>query len=212
VERKALKFEIKKDDIAGRVFSGYASTFDVDLGGDIITPGAFKKTIDGRQDKIKVLWQHNEPIGKSMRLYEDSIGLFVEGKVSKTRLGDEAIELMRDRVIDQMSIGFSIPAGKSEMSDEGLRIIREVKLFEFSPVTFPMNENAIITSVKNMKDAIALGKIEQKDLNELSELLTDIKTLLRTEPSKNTQPQDQPSELEMLSKALDTFGAFANNN
>ena len=211
MERKALKFEIKKDDIAGRVFSGYASTFDVDLGGDIITPGAFKKTIDGRQDKIKVLWQHNEPIGKSMRLYEDSIGLFVEGKVSKTRLGDEAIELMRDRVIDQMSIGFSIPAGKSEMSDEGLRIIREVKLFEFSPVTFPMNENAIITSVKNMKDAIALGQIEQKDLNELSELLTDIKTLLSTEPPKSTQPQNQPSEIEMLSKALDNFGASANN-
>jgi HK97 family phage prohead protease len=211
VERKALKFEIKKDDIAGRVFSGYASTFDVDLGGDIITQGAFKKTIEGRQQAVKILWQHNEPIGKSMRLYEDSIGLFVEGKVSKTRLGDEAIELMRDRVVDQMSIGFSIPAGKSEMSEEGLRIIREVKLYEFSPVTFPMNENAIITSVKNMKDAIALGKVEQKDLKELSELLTDIKTLLSTEPPKSTQPLNQPSELEMLAKALDNFGATANN-
>lgn len=205
MERKALNFEIKKDDIAGRVFAGYASTFDVDLGGDIITAGAFKKTIEGRQQSIKVLWQHNEPIGKSMRLYEDNIGLFVEGKVSKTRLGDEAIELMRDGVVDQMSIGFSVPAGKSEMSDDGLRVIREVKLFEFSPVTFPMNENAIITSVKSMRDAIALGKIEQKDLNELSELLTDIKTLLRTEPPKNTQPQSQPSELEMLSKALENF-------
>tara|TARA_R110002126_G_scaffold206683_1_gene353805 strand:- start:1010 stop:1651 length:642 start_codon:yes stop_codon:yes gene_type:complete len=212
VERKALKFEIKDNDLAGRVFSGYASTFDVDLGGDIITPGAFKKTIDGRQDKIKVLWQHNEPIGKSMRLYEDSIGLFVEGKVSKTRLGDEAIELMRDRVVDQMSIGFTIPAGKSEMSDDGLRIIREVKLFEFSPVTFPMNENAIITSVKSMKEAIAMGQIDQKDLNELSELLTDIKTLLITEPLQDTQPLEQPSELEMLAKALDNFGAYANNN
>ena len=186
MERKALKFEIKDNDLAGRVFSGYASTFDVDLGGDIITPGAFKKTIDGRQDKIKVLWQHNEPIGKSIRLYEDSIGLFVEGKVSKTR--------------------------KSEMSDDGLRIIREVKLFEFSPVTFPMNENAIITSVKSMKEAIAMGQIDQKDLNELSELLTDIKTLLITEPLQDTQPLEQPSELEMLAKALDNFGAYANNN
>lgn len=211
MERKALKFEIKKDDIAGRVFSGYASTFDVDLGGDIITQGAFKKTIEGRQQAVKILWQHNEPIGKSMRLYEDSIGLFVEGKVSKTRLGDEALELMRDRVVDQMSIGFSIPAGKSEMSEEGLRIIREVKLYEFSPVTFPMNENAIITSVKNMKDALALGKVEQKDLKELSELLTDIKTLLSTEPLKGTQPLDQPSELDVLMKALDNFGATANN-
>ena len=210
MERKAVHFEIKKDDIAGRVFSGYASTFDVDLGGDIITPGAFKKTIEGRQDKIKVLWQHSEPIGRSMRLYEDSIGLFVEGKVSKTRLGDEAIELMRDKVVNQMSIGFTIPAGKSEMSDDGLRIIREVKLFEFSPVTFPMNENAIITSVKSMKEAIASGQIEQKDLKELSEILTDIKTLLSTEPSKDTQPLAQPSELEALSKALDDFGAIAN--
>ena len=210
MERKSVHFEIKKDDIAGRVFSGYASTFDVDLGGDIITPGAFKKTIEGRQDKIKVLWQHKEAIGRSMRLYEDSIGLFVEGKVSKTRLGDEAIELMRDKVVNQMSIGFTIPAGKSEMSDDGLRIIREVKLFEFSPVTFPMNENAIITSVKSMKEAIALGQIEQKDLKELSEILTDIKTLLNTEPPKNTQPLAQPSELEMLSKALDDFGNIAN--
>jgi len=211
VERKSLQFDIKKDDIAGRMFSGYASTFDVDLGGDIIVPGAFKKTIEGRQQSVKVLYQHNEPIGRSMRLYEDTIGLFVEGKVSKTRLGDEALELMRDRVIDQMSIGFSVPAGKSEMSDDGLRIIREIKLYEFSPVTFPMNENAIITSVKSMKDAIKLGKFDGQDLKELSEILTDIKTLLSTEPSKNTQPQDQPSELEMLSKALDNFGAIAIN-
>ena len=212
MERKAVHFEIKKDDIAGRVFAGYASTFDVDLGGDIITPGAFKKTIEGRQQAIKVLWQHNEPIGKSMRLYEDSIGLFVEGKVSKTRLGDEAIELMRDGVVDQMSIGFSVPAGKSEMSDDGLRVIREVKLYEFSAVTFPMNENAIITSVKNMKDAIALGNINDGDLKELSEILTDIKTLLSTEPPENTQPQLQPSEIDMLMKALDNFGALANTN
>ena len=212
MERKSVDFEIKKDDIAGRVFSGYASTFDVDLGGDIIVPGAFKKTIEGRQDKIKILWQHQDPIGKSMRLYEDSIGLFVEGKVSKTRLGDEAIELMRDKVVNQMSIGFSIPAGKSEMSDDGIRIIREVKLFEFSPVTFPMNENAIITSVKSMKDAIKQGKIEETDLKELSELLTDIKTLLATEPLKDTQPSEQPSELEALAKALDNFGAIANKH
>jgi len=65
--------------------------------------------------------------------------------------------------------------------------------------------------VKNMKDAIELGKFDGNDLKELSEILTDIKTLLGTEPSKNTQPQYQPSELELLSKALDNFGAIAIN-
>ena len=57
-----------------------------------------------------------------------------------------------------------------------------------------------------------MGQIDQKDLNELSELLTDIKTLLITEPLQDTQPLEQPSELEMLAKALDNFGAYANNN
>ena len=203
---------MERKSISKGIFSGYASTFDVDLGGDLITPGAFKKTIEGRQKSVKVLWEHKETIGKSLRLYEDSVGLFVEGQIINTTQGSDAIKLIENDVVNQISIGFSIPAGKSEMSDDGLRIIREVKLFEFSPVTFPMNENAIITSVKNMKDAIAMGQIDQKDLNELSELLTDIKTLLITEPLQDTQPLEQPSELEMLAKALDNFGAYANNN
>jgi len=57
-----------------------------------------------------------------------------------------------------------------------------------------------------------LGNINDGDLKELSEILTDIKTLLSTEPPENTQPQLQPSEIDMLMKALDNFGALANTN
>ena len=114
--RKSFPFEVKVV-MEKMEFEGYASTFgNVDKVGDIVEKGAFKRTLDQRFPKglVKVLWQHNEPIGRPVKMYEDGKGLYVEAKISKTRLGDEALELMRDGVIDQMSIGYSVPQGKSD--------------------------------------------------------------------------------------------------
>lgn len=205
MEYKALQF--KSDDVneSSRTFAGYASTWDEDLGGDIITKGAFNKTME-RKDRIKVLWQHNEPIGKSMDMRTDSKGLFVEGKISKTRLGDEAIELMKDGVIDQMSIGFSIPHGKSEHDSEGRRLIHEVKLYEYSLVTFPMNEKAIITSVKSVSDAIRSGAYDASEIKELSEALAELNALLKAEPQASTHAGQQPQNFDAIKTALKSFG------
>jgi HK97 family phage prohead protease len=145
---KNLEFEYKANS-EKRQFEGYASTWDKDLGGDIILPNAFKKTIMERfpRNKIKILWQHNEPIGLPTHMEEDSKGLYVIGKISKTRLGDEALELMKDGVVDQMSIGYDVV--QDEMAeDQSTRYLKELVLYEFSPVTFPMNPQADITSVK----------------------------------------------------------------
>jgi len=148
MDHKSVAF--KADDIEGRMFSGYASTWDRDQGGDIIMPGAFNKSLADRGERVKVLWQHGEPIGKPKMMREDEKGLYVEAQISKTRLGDEALELMRDGVIDQMSIGYSVGPGGAEFNGDGDRIIKELKLYEFSAVTFPMNEAAVITSVKSL--------------------------------------------------------------
>ena len=161
-------FIIKQDqvNVEERTFEGYAATFDKDLVDDIIHPGAFTKSIQESfpVGKIKILWQHYEPLGMPIEMYEDTYGLFVKGKVSKTRLGDEALELMKDGVVSSMSIGFNIPYGKSEIGEDGVRHIREVILKEFSPVTFPANEAAIITGVKAIEDALDSGvKVDNPD-------------------------------------------------
>ena len=132
-------------DIDARTFEGYASTWDKDLVGDIIMPGAFTKSINEAfpAKRIKVLWNHGEPIGMPIEMREDERGLFVKGKISKTARGDEVLELIRDSLVDTMSIGFTIPAGKSELSGD-VRIIREVRLMEFSPVTFAVPARAHI--------------------------------------------------------------------
>lgn len=145
---KNLEFEYKAN-AEKREFEGYASTWDLDLGNDQIVKGAFQKSIRERfpRNKVKILWQHNEPIGLPSYMEEDSKGLFVRGKISKTRLGDEALELMKDGVVDQMSIGYDVV--KDEISEDGrVRFLKELVLYEFSPVTFPMNPQADIVSVK----------------------------------------------------------------
>jgi uncharacterized protein len=149
---KSLGFEYKAN-ANKREFEGYASTWDKDLGNDQILAGAFKKTIQERflehpkKSGVKILWQHNDPLGLPTHMEEDSKGLYVVGKISKTRLGDEALELMNDGVIDQMSIGYDVV--KDDFSEDGqTRYLKELVLYEFSPVTFPMNPAADIVSVK----------------------------------------------------------------
>src|ERR1700752_875622 len=106
-ETKNLPFEVKTN-VDQRIFEGYASTWDKDLVNDQIIQGAFAKTIKERKDKIKVLWQHGAPLGKPLEMVEDSKGLYVKAYVSKTQLGDEALEYMRDGVVDEMSIGYKV--------------------------------------------------------------------------------------------------------
>ena len=209
MEYKSVNF--KAEDVEGRVFRGYAATWDKDQGGDIIVPGAFAKTLSERGSRVKVLWQHSEPVGRPQTMSEDERGLYVEGKISKTRLGDEALELMRDGVIDQMSIGYSVPAGKSEYDDDQkARMIKELKLYEFSLVTFPMNENAIITGVKSIRDAVRMGRaLDDEHQAELAEVLAELKALLKTEPPKGTQGEQQPPELAALKAAFANFGRVA---
>ena len=151
MEYKAVEFKADDVDANERIISGYASTYDLDQGGDIITRGAFAKTLETQFKRVKVLWQHNSamPIGRPMSMEEDERGLFVRSYIAKTRQGDEALELAREGIIDSMSIGYIV--NESEYKDDGVRVISELSLMEYSLVTWPMNEAAVITGVKSLE-------------------------------------------------------------
>ena len=199
-------------DIDARTFEGYASTWDKDLVGDIIMPGAFTKSINEAfpAKRIKVLWNHGEPIGMPIEMREDERGLFVKGKISKTARGDEVLELMRDSVVDTMSIGFTIPAGKSELSGD-VRIIREVRLIEFSPVTFAANPMAAITDVKRLGEMLRAQELSDQDKKYLASFVADIQALVKAEP-QSTQPASKPLELGELHALFKNFGESLGEN
>lgn len=214
MEFKNVQMKSGTIDMSSRTFEGYASTWNEDQTGDIIHQGAFKKSImEGLPaNRIKVLWQHDQPLGMPMEMSENEHGLYVKAKVSRTRLGDEALELMRDGVVDRMSIGFSIPTNKSFYDEDGRRNITEVKLMEFSPVTFPANESAVITSVKSLNEQLLIAKskgLVVKDSAELEKMFTELKALLSiNEPSKGTHKEVEPLVME-CKDILSNLGDFA---
>ena len=160
-------------------FEGYASVFEnTDLGNDVIKTGAFTKSIKERTHKgIKLLYQHKSdmPIGVFDEIKEDSHGLHVKGRLAlKTAAGRDAYELLKMGALDAMSIGFR--ANPEEISYDKRsqkRTIGEVDLLEISLVTFPMNPQAVVRSVKadeitirewenGLRDAFTLSRSEAK--------------------------------------------------
>lgn len=149
-KRFGAKLAIKSLDGEGR-FAGYASVFDiVDSQKDIILRRAFMRTLSGRSAEIKLLWQHrqDEPIGVFDRIFEDARGLYVEGRlllnVARAR---EAYSLLKEGAVSGLSIGYS-PVKFATDARTGVRKLADVDLWEISLVTFPANEAAGVTVVK----------------------------------------------------------------
>lgn len=159
---KAVKFETKA--ISDDIFEGYASFFNnIDAYDDIIEKGAFRKTISENRSRIKVLWQHdaNEPIGLPIDMTEDDNGLYVKAKISMTDTGKKAMTLIKDGVITEMSIGYDVVKDDYKMlGTKRVRLLKEVKLWEFSPVTFAANEKAKIMKMRGLLESVKADKMD----------------------------------------------------
>ena len=144
--------ELKDIDENLGVVSGYGSIFgNLDSDNDIIEKGAYKRTIKNNGKRVKYIYNHqiDKPIGKMKELYEDEKGLGFVAEVPKTTFGKEVLELMKYGVIDENSVG--IMPIKKDTDDDGIRRIKEVKLYEISAVTLAANDQAKILEVKASK-------------------------------------------------------------
>jgi uncharacterized protein len=151
MERKRFSLKIKSVDETG-VFTGLCASYNtVDLGGGSIVPGSMTRTLAaGKQ--FPLLWQHqaDNPIGTA-KVTDSPQGLQVEGRLLLD-LDDakKAHVLLLAGVIKGLSIGFKYLQSKM---DGDVRLLTEIRLWEISVVTFPMNENATISSVKSLSVA-----------------------------------------------------------
>ncbi|WP_249549120.1 HK97 family phage prohead protease [Anaplasma phagocytophilum] len=133
----------------GGVFCGYASVFNrVDNQKDIIAPGAFTESLKRR--KVALLWQHNtvDPIGKIMRLTENSFGLMTTAQLNlELQKARDVYSMIRKGIINSLSIGYRVVTSRKDKLS-GIRIITKIDLWEISLVTFPANRHALISQIK----------------------------------------------------------------
>jgi HK97 family phage prohead protease len=148
----------------GNTLVGYAAVFDswteIDSWEgrfvESLDRRAFQKTLRERAGRIKVLFDHgmdptigNKPLGRASVIRADDYGLWTETPLAKTTYNEDLRELLSVGAIDGMSFRMSVV--KDEWNDDPQpaahnprrlpeRRIKEVKLYEFGPVTFPAYE------------------------------------------------------------------------
>lgn len=156
-DTKVLRFQVEAKAAKGRTFSGFASTPDIDLGGDIVEPTAFTDTIakwKRTAGTIPLLDSHQGDsvtriLGKLVEAKIQADGLWTRFQVVETPRGDEVLSLVRGGYLDGLSIGYrvlkSIEPTTEEQGRGAFRRLTQVGLHEVSLVAFPMNEGARVT-------------------------------------------------------------------
>lgn len=146
--RPFAEFRVDGDD-EGTTLTGHAATFDdpYDLGPfeERIEAGAFDRAI--KEDDVRALWNHdpNHPLGRlksgTLRLSTDDVGLVSE--IDLPRSAEVVREAVERGDVDQMSFAFRVTVEEWEEreDDKPLRTLKEVELWDVSPVTFPANPN-----------------------------------------------------------------------
>jgi HK97 family phage prohead protease len=211
------RFEVKGLDEEARTFSGLAATWDLDLGGDVIEPGAFKRTLKNWKSSKRVLPlldSHNGSsvravVGKLMEAEETKGGLEATFEVIGGPDGDEVFRRVKGGYVDGLSIGYSAvnvryPETEAEQNSGVYRFLKEVKLHEVSVVLWPMNPEARIDTA-TAKALLMKAKdktLTTNDRAELESLAKEINVLLGTPATGGPTPEPTPEFLEALTAKI----------
>jgi uncharacterized protein len=150
----------------GRTLVGLAVPYDEELEvsdfwdeyTEVFRKGAFAKTITDRAQPVPLLVAHEHrtlPIGAATTLAETDAGLEAQFHLSATARADEVLELVRDRAISGLSIGFqpvqqrvTKGSARDPAAHRDLVERTEVNLREVSICNFPAFAGAGVTGVR----------------------------------------------------------------
>lgn len=213
-DRVVVPFSIKAAavDAGTRTFEGIAAIFSLDLGGDIIKPGAFTQTLKEWKtsgNAIPLLnshdhWDIMSALGQLLEAKETKDGLWTKWEVIPGADGDRVMDRIRPSertgraIIGKLSIGFEPMKFDFEQVEGGgpfdrIRNLRAVNLREVSLVLFPMAQDASIdaSSVKSFLKSAQTTKPEQVTVEvkqDLRRLATRIGILLATGKKAEGEP------------------------
>jgi HK97 family phage prohead protease len=212
--RGVLPFEFSRSDSSGDGhLVGHFAVFDQWTRissfweGDFmerIAPGAFKKTIKERADQIRVLFQHgrdpqigDKPLGTIESLAEDDQGAAYDVKMFDTSYNRDLLPGLEAR---QYGASFRMQVmideldqepDPSEENPQGIpeRTIKEIKLYEFGPVTFPAYENAT-AGIRSLTDEMVEWAIKRNPERAAELLGLDLRSVINR--SDTTTPVVTP--------------------
>lgn len=228
---KSLIGEITDVDKASRTTVTKWSAFgNKDSDGDVITKGAYIKTIKDKGPKgANLIWHlvdHNSSlksaIAKPSELYEDT-HLVAVTKFPNTTLANDMLELYEAGHINQHSVGFTTVRSKAH---KDFNEIQEINLFEGSSVLWGANsDTGTISAAKSIFGDLSKDQLEVEyertiksirdghfsddtfslleiKMRQLWQAMQELLTPTKTEPEQSTLVKSTPSECEFDIKQL----------
>lgn len=209
----------EQDDGAIGVLSGHFSVFDSwyevrsSWEGNFlekVAPGAFRKTFQENREKIRVLYDHghdpsvgNKPLGPLRELREDDTGGFYEVPLLDTSYNRDLLPALKAGLLGA-SFRFQVvrddkvdDPGESEHNPRGIpeRTIKEARVFELGPVTFPAS-HAASAGVRSMTDEYMIRSFleDPETLRDL--LLSFLPAAAEEQAGEDEAPTDESAEPE----------------
>ena len=195
-ERRYTPGVIEARDDAGLTIAGHASVFDApyDLWGfrEQVARGAFKKSL--KEGDVAALWNHdaNVVLGRNksgtLRLSEDDRGLHYEVDLPDTQAARDLYTLIKRGDVYQSSFAFEVIKDEWDQSDREspLRTLREVRLYDVSPVTYPASPATdvdVVRAVRSLADAMGLDPANAESVPDL---------LARSQETTTPEPEPEP--------------------
>jgi HK97 family phage prohead protease len=157
------------DGAERRTISGVAVTYDETATVNDGTKVRFLQgslPVTGRDPKLYMQHDANQIVGKVTERVDTPQGMMFTAKISATRLGDEALTLANDGVIDAVSVG--VTPTKFKYDDDGVMIVEAANWSELSLVSEGAFAGALITEVAASKpDEVAEGIPETELTNAI---------------------------------------------
>ena len=162
LEFATYPLELKGPGLKKGQFEGHGAVFgNIDLDGDIIVKGAFKKTLREHENNgtlPQMFWMHqaDQVPGKWLEMREDDVGLFAKGELLPTTLGKDMKILLDAKAARGLSVGFI--TRDADWRADGVRVIKEIDLVETSLVSLAANPLAKVESVSKSVRLSAAGE------------------------------------------------------
>ena len=143
-----FSIDAAQDGSPKRTITGIALPYNVEAtvsGGQTVTflPGSLPT--EGKAPKLYMSHDASQAIGLVTERSDDEKAMYFTAKVSTTALGDEALVLAADGVLDSVSVG--VNPTKFTYNEDGVMIVEAADWMELSLVPQPAFSGATITDV-----------------------------------------------------------------
>ena len=191
-----FSIDAAQDGSPKRTITGIALPYNVEAtvsGGQTVSflPGSLPT--EGKAPKLYMSHDSSQAIGLVTERTDDETAMYFTAKVSTTALGDEALVLAADGVLDSVSVG--VNPTKFTYNEDGVMIVEAADWMELSLVPQPAFSGATIT------DVAASIPTSEDDLSNNTETAPD-------EPEV-TEPQENPVSETPAPEVIEASSIFA---